>query len=97
MIDEQIKKTAIIEFSAKGGKTTLKRHGKDHYARAGRKGYESKIAKDPDYFKKLAQKREEAKRIRKAQLEAKIQEDQLVKPEKKKKSMSLTSILMGKK
>lgn len=52
----------IKEMTAKGGRSTLKRYGKDHFSKLGKKGWESRRKKDPDYGKKLSIKGVEARR-----------------------------------
>ncbi len=51
------------KISSKGGRTTKKRYGKQHFSDIGKKGGESKLKMyGIDYFKQLSQKGVEARR-----------------------------------
>ncbi len=52
------------KISSKGGKTTFEKYGPDHFAEMGRKGAESKLKKDPEYFRKLSIMAQEARKKR---------------------------------
>lgn len=47
------KNMSVKEAGKMGGTITKEKYGSEHFAEAGRKGAQSKLAKDPDYFKKI--------------------------------------------
>ncbi len=50
-----IKTLNLKEFSRKGGKATLAKYGREHYAAIGKRGAESKLKKyGPEYYLKLS-------------------------------------------
>ncbi len=51
------------KISSRGGTSTAKRYGKDHYSELGKKGAEARLAKyGTEYYKELSRKGVEARR-----------------------------------